>query len=49
MENEKYRSLHTGVKFNGHTYFCALEFALELIGGKWKATMLSTIVIVELL
>ncbi len=40
MENKQYRSLRTGVKFDGRTYFCALELALELIGGKWKAMML---------
>ena len=40
MEKEKYRSLRTGIKFDGRIYFHALELALELIGGKWKAMML---------
>ncbi|MDE7402568.1 MAG: helix-turn-helix transcriptional regulator [Muribaculaceae bacterium] len=40
MENQKYRSLKTNAKFGGRTYFCALELALELIGGKWKSMML---------
>ncbi len=36
MENEKYKNLRTGIIFSGRKYFCALELALELIGGKWK-------------
>ncbi|MBD5356821.1 MAG: helix-turn-helix transcriptional regulator [Bacteroides sp.] len=40
MENEKYKNLRTGIKFSGRTYFCALELALELIGGKWKPMIL---------
>lgn len=40
MENKKYTDLRTGIKFSGRTYFCALELALELIGGKWKPMML---------
>lgn len=32
--------LKTGVDFKGKKYFCALDLALELIGGKWKAMFL---------
>lgn len=40
MEKPGYGDLKTGVKFGERTYFCALELALELIGGKWKTMML---------
>lgn len=40
MEIQRYKDLRTGIKFAGRTYFCALELALELIGGKWKPMML---------
>ncbi len=40
MENERYKNLRTGIFFSGRRYFCALELALELIGGKWKPMML---------
>lgn len=40
MRKKLYDDLKTGVCFNGKTYFCALELALELIGGRWKMMML---------
>lgn len=36
MKRQKDRELKTDVDFGGRTYFCSLELALELIGGKWK-------------
>lgn len=40
MDNEEYRDLKTGIKFNKKEYFCALELALELIGTRWKMMMI---------
>lgn len=40
MENGRYGDLKTGVTFGGKMYFCALELALELIGGRWKTMLL---------
>ncbi len=40
MLNERYQTLKTGILFSGRRYLCALELALELIGGKWKPMML---------
>lgn len=40
MENERYKELRTGIIFSGRRYFCSLELALELIGGKWKPMLL---------
>lgn len=34
------RALKTGIRREGRLYFCSLELALELIGGKWKTMML---------
>ena len=39
-DGKKYADLKTGVKYGGTEYFCALELALELIGGKWKIMMI---------
>lgn len=40
MEDLEFAELKTGVPFRGRTYFCSLELALELIGGKWKMMFL---------
>lgn len=40
MKTGHYEDLKTGISFEGKTYFCALELALELIGGKRKTMML---------
>lgn len=40
MEDGRCCDLKTGVRFGGKTYFCALELALELIGGRWKTMLL---------
>ena len=40
MEGEQVRELETGVPFGGRTYYCSLELALELMGGKWKMMLL---------
>lgn len=40
MGKIEFGDLKTGVDFRGQTYFCALDLALELIGGKWKAMLL---------
>ncbi len=40
MEFQQYTDLRAGIKFCGREYYCALELALELIGGKWKPMML---------
>lgn len=40
MQEKKYADLKTGVTFRDKKYFCALELALELIGGRWKMMML---------
>lgn len=40
MENEYVRELKTGVAYCGRVYYCSLELALELIGGKWKMMLL---------
>lgn len=40
MQEKRYEDLKTGVSFKGKTYYCALELALELIGGRWKMMML---------
>lgn len=40
MKEKKYGDFKTGVNFGGKEYYCALELALELIGGKWKIMML---------
>lgn len=40
MSIGKYGDLKTGVSFRDKTYFCSLELALELIGGRWKIMML---------
>ena len=40
MEGEQVRELKTGVPFGGRTYYCSLELALELMGGKWKMMLL---------
>lgn len=36
MESRQYKELKTGVTYHGHKYFCSLELALDLIGGRWK-------------
>lgn len=40
MQKLRYGDLKTGVSYRGKTYYCALELALELIGGRWKIMML---------
>ena len=40
MDIKKYGDLRTGVEFRNTEYFCALELALDLIGGKWKIMMI---------
>ena len=40
IDGKKYADLKKGVKFRVTEYFCALELALELIGGKWKIMMI---------
>lgn len=40
MQKHPYTDLKTDVQFGGKTYYCALELALELIGGRWKIMML---------
>lgn len=40
MDGSETRPLRTGVPYDGRTYFCSLELALELIGGKWKMMFL---------
>ena len=40
MERELIRELKTGVPFGGRNYYCSLELALELMGGKWKMMLL---------
>lgn len=40
MYEKKYGDLKTGVSFRGKSYYCALELALDLIGGRWKIMML---------
>lgn len=40
MREKLYGDLRTGVCFRGTEYYCALELALELIGGRWKMMML---------
>lgn len=40
MQDEQIRELKTGVPFGGRTYYCSLELALELMGGKWKMMLL---------
>lgn len=40
MPQRRYGDLKTGVCFRAKSYYCALELALELIGGRWKIMML---------
>ena len=40
MQDEQLRELKTGVPFGGRNYYCSLELALELMGGKWKMMLL---------
>ena len=40
MENSHVRELKTGVPYGGRVYYCSLELALELMGGKWKMMLL---------
>ena len=40
MTMDDFRELKTGIVFRDHQYFCSLELALDLIGGKWKIMML---------
>lgn len=40
IQGEQVRELKTGVAFGGRTYYCSLELALELMGGKWKMMLL---------
>lgn len=40
MRNDYHGELKTGVQFGGKTYYCSLELALALIGGRWKIMML---------
>lgn len=40
MAYEYVRELKTGVNFGGRSYYCALELALELVGGKWRMMLL---------
>ena len=41
MPDEEVRELKIGVPFGGRSYYCSLELALELMGGKWKMMLLS--------
>lgn len=40
MAGKKYGDLKTGISFRGKSYYCALELALDLVGGRWKIMML---------
>lgn len=40
MPEKCHPDLKTEVSFRGRKYYCALELALELIGGRWKMMML---------
>lgn len=40
MMEKDWPELKTGVAFAGKEYYCSLELALELIGGKWKTMLL---------